>query len=211
MKSKKPRKAGSVLSGKDRRFGSHFVDHYNSSLSYARKKRKRIRFLNWATELYGCSDEKIEENILQNLSNSEEKFENDESINREVRKALEKLTPLEKQFIELFYFEFKGYPEIALVLKRKDYKLEWIHKKALDKLRILLADFVKGRFNLDVSQENDCIICQSHFRQELDELIQNKKEKETYKTLLRIFKQKYGLDVKTPQVIIGHRKKHIVE
>ena len=218
MKRKKPRKAGSaqtggrltVLSGKDRRFGDHFVDHYNSSLSYGRKKRRRIRSLNWATELYGCSDEEIEEKMLPDFPNSGENFENDESINREVRKALEKLTPLEKQFIELFYFEFKGYPEIALVLKRKDYKLEWIHKKALDKLRILLADFVKNRFQLDVSQTTDCLICQSPFRQKLDELIQNKKEEETYATLIRIFKQRYGIDIKTPQVIIGHRRKHMV-
>ena len=195
---------------KDRRFGDHFVDHYNCSLSYGRKKRRRIRSLNWATELYGCSDEEVEGKNLTDFSNSGENFENDESINREVRKALEKLTPLEKQFIELFYFEFKGYPEIAQVLKRKDYKLEWIHKKALNKLKILLADFVKNRFQLDVSQTTDCLICQSPFRQELDELILNKKEEETYAPLIKIIKQRYGIDIKTPQVIIGHRRKHMV-
>jgi hypothetical protein len=41
-------------------------------------------------------------------------------------------------------------------------------------------------------------------------LIQAKKEKETYKSLIRIFKEKYGLKIKTPQVIIGHKKKHMV-
>jgi len=195
---------------KDRRFGDHFVDHYNCSLSYGRKKRSRIHCLNWATELYGCLDEKIEERILQDIPDGKKSFERDESINRQVRKAVERLSSLENQFIQLFYFEFKSYQEIAGILKKRTYRLERIHQRALGKLRILLADFVKERFKLDVPKKTDCIICKSPFRQELDELIRNKKEEETYAPLIRIFKQKYGIVIKTPQVIIGHRRKHMV-
>ena len=195
---------------KDRRVGNHFVDHYNCSLSYGRKKRGRIRYLGWATELYGCLDEEIEERILHNFPDKSENFEKVESINKEVRKAVEKLTPMEKQFIQLFYFEFKSYQEIARILKKKAYKLERVHQRALGKLRIILADFVKQRFKLKIPEKTDCIICKSPFREELDELIKNKKEKETYGPLIRIFKQKYGIDIKTPQVIIGHKKKHMI-
>jgi RNA polymerase sigma factor (sigma-70 family) len=195
---------------KDRRFGDHFVDHYNCSLSYRRKKRGRIRYLNWATELYGCLDEEVEEKILQELSKSTDSLKEDESVNREVRKAVEKLSSAEKQFIQLFYFEFKSYQEIARIQKKKIYKLERIHQRALGKLKIILADFVKERFKLEITKNTDCIICNSPFRRELDELIRNKKEEETYAGLIKIFKQKYGVDIKTPQVIIGHRKKHMV-
>lgn len=195
---------------KDRRFGDHFVDHYNCSLPYRRKKRGRIRYLNWATELYGCLDEEIEEKILQKLSKSPDSLKEDESVNREVRKAVEKLSSAEKQFIQLFYFEFKNYQEIARILKKKIYKLERIHQRALGKLRIILTDFAKQRFKLEILEKTDCIICQSPFRKELDELIRNKKEEETYARLIKIFKQKYGVDIKTPQVIIGHKKKHMV-
>ena len=195
---------------KDRRFGDRFVDHYNCSLSYGRKKRGRIRYLNWATELYGCLDEEIEEKILQELSKSPDSLKEDESVNREVRKAVEKLSSVEKQFVEFFYFEFKSYQEIARILRKKVYKLERIHQRALGKLRIILTDFAKQRFKLEIPEKTDCIICNSPFRRELDELIRNKKEEETYAHLIRIFKQKYGIDIKTPQVIIGHRKKHMV-
>lgn len=195
---------------KDRRRGDQFVDHYNSSLSYGRKKRKRIRFLHWATELYGCLDEGIEESVLQNFSNSNESFQRDESLNQEVRKAVEKLSLAEKQFVELFYFEFKSYQEIAQLLKKKDHKLERIHQRALGKLRILLTDFAKNRFRLDVPLKSDCIICNSDFRKELEELIRNKKPEETYARLIRIFKNQYGLNVKTPQLIIGHQRNHMV-
>jgi hypothetical protein len=191
---------------KDRRFGDRFVDHYSSSLSYGRKKRSRIRYLNWATELYGCPDDEIETKILQNLSGSEV----NESINREVRKAVQKLSFEEKQFIQLFYFEFRSYQEIAGISKRKMYRLERIHQRALGKLRIILADFVKKHFDLNVPEKTNCIICNSPFRLELDKLIRAKKEHETYSRLIKVFRQKYGLVIRTPQVIIGHRKKHMV-
>ena len=194
----------------DRRAGDHFVDHYNCSLSYGRKKGGRIRYLNWAIELYGCVDEKIEGITLQDLSESTRKSEISESINREVRKAVEKLSFEEKQFVELFYFEFKSYQEIARIIKKKVYKLERIHRRALGKLKILLADFVKECFKLEISRKTDCIICNSPFRPELDKLIRNKKEEETYAHLIRIFKRKYGIDIKTPQAIIGHKKKHMI-
>jgi RNA polymerase sigma factor (sigma-70 family) len=195
---------------RDKRFGDHYVDHYKCSLSYGRKKRNRIRFLNWTTELFGYLGEEIEEKILQQVSINNGSSENDESINQEVRKAVEKLAPVEKQFVELFYFESKTYQEIAQILKKKIYKLERIHQRALGKLRILLADFVKNRFKLDIPQKTDCIICKSPFRQELDELIRNKKPEETYASLIKLFKQQYGIDIKTPQVIIGHQRKHII-
>jgi len=63
---------------KDRRFVNHYVDHYDCLLSYGRKKRGRIRYLNWATELYGCLDEEIEENILQDSPDNKESFQRDE-------------------------------------------------------------------------------------------------------------------------------------
>lgn len=195
---------------KDKRFGSHFVDHYPCSLSYGRKKRGRIRYLNWATELYGCPDTEIEEKVLQVFSSRQERSDAHEAINCEVRKAVEKLSSEEKQFIRLFYFEFKTYQQIAGKLGRKIHKLERIHQRALDKLRILLAGFVQERFNLEVPKSSHCIICNSPFRRELEQLIRDKRQDETYSRLIRIFKRKYGIAVKTPQVIIGHRSKHMV-
>jgi len=133
-----------------------------------------------------------------------------ELIDWQVRKAVKKLSKEKRLFIESFYFEFKSYQEIAGILKKRVYKLERIHKRALDKLRILLAHFVKDRFQLEVSQKTDCVICNSPFRPELDELIKNKKKEETNARLIRIFSQRYGLEIKTPQVIIGHQNKHMV-
>jgi hypothetical protein len=177
--------------------------------------------LSWAIDLFGYPDPEMEE--VTGESSPEEssssivyKEMSREETNQRVREAVGRLSPLERQFIEHFYFECKSYNQIALILNRKIYKLERIHYRALNKLRILLSDYVKTRFNLSLPEETDlkmnsrCIICKSPFRQELDKLIKAKKEGETYRSLIRIFKQKYGLEIKTPQVIIGHKRKHMV-
>lgn len=201
---------------KDRRFGHHFVDFYNSSLSYGRKKRKRIKCLNWADELFGHSEEEEAKNYDAEISDEKRnQVEDDgdpfrEETNLKVRGAVERLSPLERQFVEYFYFEDKSYREISVLSNKSIRRLERIHRRALGKLKMLLSNYVKTRFKLNLPEQTDCIICKSPFRQELDKLIQAKKEKETYKSLIRIFKEKYGLKIKTPQVIIGHRKKHMV-
>jgi hypothetical protein len=185
-----------------RRFGDPYVDDYAGSLSFSQKDKGRMRYISWAIELYGCSNADTAESKINQKS--------EELIAKEVRKAVEKLSAEERLFIEKFYFEFKSYQEIAGILKKKVYKLERIHKRALGKLRILLADFVKTRFKLVVPKMTDCVICQSPIRAELDKLIKAKKQEETYTRLIRIFKRKYGIDIKTPQAIIGHQRKHMV-
>jgi len=201
---------------KDKRFGHHFVDFYNSSLSYGRKKRKRIKCLNWADELFGHSDEEEAKNYDAEISDEKRIQVVDdgdpfrEETNLKVREAVERLSPLERQFVEYFYFEDKSYREISVIFNKSIHRLERIHHRALGKLKMLLSDYVKTRFKLNLPEQTGCIICKSPFRQELDKLIRAKKDKETYKSLIRIFKEKYGLKIKTPQMIIGHKKKHMV-
>jgi RNA polymerase sigma factor (sigma-70 family) len=194
----------------DKRRGDHFVDQYSCSLSYGRRKRGRIRYLNWAAELFGCRDREIEGRILEDSSRCDKESDMNASLNQRVRKAVKKLPFDERQFVQLFYFEFKSYQEISRKSKKSTHKLERIHHRALGKLRILLAGFVQERFKLEISEDTDCIICKSPFRRELNELIRKKAEDETYSRLIKIFKQKYGIVIRTPQVIIGHVRKHMV-
>jgi RNA polymerase sigma factor (sigma-70 family) len=195
---------------KDRRLGDHSLDHYPCILSPAGSKRGRVSYLNWATELYGYLDRDLQGIIEQWGQKRDQGPATDESINLEVRSAVEKLSPDERRFVELFYFEFRSYREISRKLRKKTYKLERIHARAVEKLRILLGDFVRQRFGLDVPPRTDCMICMSPHRRELEQLIRDKTDEETYSRLMRTFRKKHGVKIKTPQVIIGHRKKHMV-
>ncbi len=195
---------------KDRRLGEHFLDHHPCSLSPGGRKRGRVSYFNWATELYGYLDQDLQAKIEQCFPRRDQGPATDELINLEVRNAVEKLSPDEKRFVELFYFEFRSYREISRKWRKRIHKLERIHRRALDKLRILLADFVRQHFGLDVPPRTECMICMSPYRRELEQLIRDKTEDETYSRLMRTFRKRYGVNIKTPQVIIGHRKKHMV-
>ena len=194
----------------DKRRGNEFVDHYSSSSSYGRNKRARIRRFNRMTELLGHPDREIEQRILGSSFPSQESSRREDLIDCQVRSAVGRLSPAERLFIELFYFEFRSYQEIAGIMNKKTHKLERLHQRALGKLQILLADFVKAQFKLELPQRKYCAICNSSFRKELEKLIRGKKEEETYSRLLRVFRQEYGVNLKTPQAIIGHKKKHMV-
>jgi hypothetical protein len=183
-------------------YDDYYADDDDGSPSFHRKRKEIVYLVQYKVELYTCLDNEF--------SDDTSTHKRQELIRQEVRKAIKKLSNEERIFIEKFYFEFKSYQEIAGILKKRIYKLERIHRRALDKMHILLSDFVKEHFKLEVSQKTDCVICNSPFRQELDELIKRKKKEETYSRLIRTFKQKYGLDIKTPQVIIGHQRKHMV-
>ncbi len=195
---------------KDRRVGQHFVDHHSCTLSPGKKKRRRIRNLSWVADLYGVSDGQSADNGGQICSGPGRETQEDESIDLEVRKAVARLLPDEKQFVELFYFEFRTYGEIARRMKRKVHKLERINQRVREKLRLLLGDFVKERFGIAVSPVTDCVICNSPDKAAIDRLIREKKDEQTYSRLMSILRHEYGLDIRTPQVIIGHRRKHMV-
>lgn len=195
---------------KTRRFEKRALDDQPGIRFPWRKKKRRIRYQRWVDDIssawnQGPDGESPADCSLKTLNRKE-----CESIEGEVRKAVAKLQPDERRFVEMFYFEFNSYRDIARRLNKKIHKLERIHQRAIGKLRLLLASLVKEHFGMDVEKNTDCIICSSPHREKLERLINSKKEEETYSGLIKTFRQKYGIEIKTPQVIIGHRRKHMI-
>ena len=189
-----------IRSEKDRRCGDHFVDHYTCSLGYNRKKRPRLRYLNWVTG----------EEELKYLEGDSFDSERNLELENKVREAIEKLKPLEKKFIEYFYFQSWSYQDISEVLNKKIHKLERVHKQALDKLKIGLKEYVKERFQVFVPEENQCPICKSPQRKEIEQMIRSKTKEETWKRIIKLCKENYHINITTPQILIGHKKKHMI-
>ncbi|MBN1213535.1 MAG: sigma-70 family RNA polymerase sigma factor [candidate division Zixibacteria bacterium] len=134
-------------------------------------------------------------------------------IGEQVAWALDKLTADEKEFVERFYYSGQGYREISEKSGRAVYKLEALHKRAVRKLKRELAPVVKQLYNLDIvppetSATITCPICNSPSRKDIDKLIAGRDEKGTWRPIIKILKDKYGLKIKTPQVLIGHEKYH---
>ena len=131
-----------------------------------------------------------------------------EKIILEVRRALKKLMPAEREFIERFYFGGESYPEIAEKMGRRPSRIEGLHNRAVNRLKKELVGFVRRQFGIKIKLTDKCPICNSPHRDEIDLLINDKKHAETWKQVIRILKSKYNIIIKTPQILIGHQKYH---
>lgn len=201
---------------RDKRRKDHYVDFYSCSLSYQqgdsckRKKRGRVRYLNWAVEKSGVSPV-FQEGLDLGEKENKEKIKKDKELEKKVHRALSQLDETECKFIIYFYFDCISYKEIGFLLKKRKDKLQRIHQSALDKLTLILKDYVEKRFKLRAEDETSCIICHSPHREELDRIIRGKRKEETWKRIIRILRDGYGLKIKTPQILIGHLRKHMVD
>lgn len=142
----------------------------------------------------------------------------DPEIEQQVREALAKLSEKEKIFIEEFYYQGRSYKEISGILKINLKQAEYLHRRAIFKLKNLLADFVEGKFKIRVDKVTldksvtdrkpsvVCVICRNPKQREIEKVIASKKEQETWRVILKKLKRKFNLDIKAPQVLMGHMK-----
>lgn len=192
---------------KDKRRKDHFVDYYACSLGYGRKKGKRIRALNWVEGVEEPESVSEESDLIERMKEEKEKVE----LEEKVEQAMDNLESAEKEFIRHFYYDCKSYDQISEIMNKTKDRLERIHRSALEKLKFSLKGFVYQRYKIKISPERKCQICSHPEREKLDELIKTKKEEETWKKILRTFKQEFNLEIKTPQILINHQKRHMLD
>ena len=131
-----------------------------------------------------------------------------ERIVEAVQHGLNELDEDEREFLILFHFMGKSYRQIAEQSGRELYRLEALHLRALKRLRSLLARFVATEFGIITERGNDCPICNSPHVSEIDQIIDQKQEEETWRRSMREIAQRFGLKLTTPQILIGHRRFH---
>jgi hypothetical protein len=137
-----------------------------------------------------------------------EEREKASEIRSRVREALERVSVQEQEFIVQFYFMGKSYREISEQSGRPIYKLEALHKRAVKKLKKELGGFVRERFGVETESDADCLICRSPHVAEINRLLSQRDKTATWRPIIKILRDKYGLKVSSPQVLIGHEKYH---
>ena len=131
-------------------------------------------------------------------------------IRQRVGEALRRLSEEEKEFVERFYYIGQGYREISEKSGRTVYKLEAVHKRAFRKLKKELAPMVKEFYDLDIEKKSEltCPLCRSPYREEIDRLIGSRDRQGTWRPIIKVLREKYGLKINTPQILVGHEKYH---
>ncbi len=112
------------------------------------------------------------------------------------------------EFIIRFYFMGQGYGEISEKSGRAVHKLEALHKRAIRKLKARLQTFVKKRYGLKSRKGGVCALCESPHRAAINEIITKRSQLMTWRPVLKEINKQFGLNIKSPQVLIGHQKYH---
>ena len=129
-------------------------------------------------------------------------------IRQKVAGALEHLSREEKEFITRFYYMGQSYREISEKSGRAVHKLAALHTRALKRLKALLGGFVAEKFDIDTGKALSCPLCASRFCREIDQIIDQRGPKATWKPVMKLLKERFGIKVRSPQLLIGHVRYH---
>ncbi len=168
---------------------------------------KRIVYQNWIVDI-GRDPSLPQEEIVAQVEASDA-YE----LRSRVREAIQSLDEKERELIEQVYFLGQSFRSVSDATGRAVYKLEALHRRAFRKLRNNLTTFVRTRFQLDdIAGEEDCdscAICSSLLRVDIERLIAGRSRVETWRPLMKCLRSDFGLDIRSPQILISHEKYHM--
>jgi hypothetical protein len=124
-----------------------------------------------------------------------------------VREALDELTAAERVTIERHDFEGLSLVDIAAELGCPCSKVQATRRRALRRLRKVLAPFVQERFGVS-PPSTVCPICTSPFRRDAERIIAARRGDEPYSIVISQLRHDFKIAIISPKTIIGHMKYH---
>jgi rubrerythrin len=129
-------------------------------------------------------------------------------LREQVGAAVAQLNEEERELIERFYYAGDSYFEIARALHVSPRRLEAVHRRALKRLKKILAPLVRSYYGLTKDAPSGCPICESEHRGTIDELIGDRDRTRSWKPVMREIRDRCGVRIKSPMTLIGHEKYH---
>ncbi|HSG99132.1 MAG TPA: sigma factor-like helix-turn-helix DNA-binding protein [candidate division Zixibacteria bacterium] len=129
-------------------------------------------------------------------------------IERRVRDALEELEEFERVALEHYHFMGRTPSQIAAECRRSERAVRRALREGAEKLRFALAEFVSQRFEIPPPSIAGCPICASAHRRRAERIIAGKQSDETWRRVIRELRERAGIEIKTPQELVGHSKYH---
>lgn len=125
-----------------------------------------------------------------------------------VTRALDGISEDEAAFIRRFYFQGFTYEEIGRETGRDTNRLILLHRRAVRSLIARLRPRCKHREAGDILSRSDCPLCRHSDRQGIERLLHTKRREETWKRIIAVLRETFGMPILTPQQIVGHLKYH---
>jgi hypothetical protein len=165
---------------------------------------ERITYQNWIVELGHDPD-------LPPVIPGENPLSEDrtQSVRERVSAAMDRLDEQEREFVILFHYQGKTYRSISASSGRPVHRLETLHHRALKKLKRELAGWVELTYGIPSLKNADCSLCNCSERSAIDQLIAERNPRESWKPVLDQLRERFGLTISSPQLVIGHEKYHL--
>ncbi len=129
---------------------------------------------------------------------------------RAVRQALRQLPRRERRLITLHHFQGDSLAEAAAKLQEDSERIKIVYRRGMRRLQILLSGFVADEFGIK-SRANNCVICASAQRAEIEEILSRRSEHEGYAKVIAEVAERFAVRLKSPQTIVGHLKYHTLQ
>jgi hypothetical protein len=162
--------------------------------------QRRLIYRNWIADL-GCGPD--DDRHVEQWPDDRAQL-----VRAAVSEALAGLTEDEREFVERYYYMGQTYGQISELSGRAIYKLEALNRRAIVRLRRKLGPLIRKLYGVEKEQADDCPICRSGCRAEIDRIIENKPKSEPWGPTMRRIRFEFGLDLRSPQRLIGHVKYH---
>lgn len=137
-----------------------------------------------------------------------EQWERMDEIRTEVRRAVDRLTGLERTTIEGCYFDGISMGRLATIEGVTVSRVVMAHRQGLRRLRQMLAPFVARWYGIGVIRNPACSICTAAWREDAEAIIDAKTQDVTWGQIMTRIERATGWRAKSPQVLIVHQRKH---
>ena len=179
--------------------------------------RNRVSFEDWISALCASPErdrERERDWAPCTEADEKEREENErraDKISREVRRALELLDKGERESVELYYFMGESLENITERLSVSKRQVEKNLRVGTLKMKRILYKFVRESFQLmKTPSQPNCLICASSDRDIAEKIIKSKKPEEPWRRVMRELREKLGIEIRTPQSLIGHVRYHLL-
>jgi len=128
-------------------------------------------------------------------------------IETRVQQAMRKLTSDEREIVERIHYMGQTCREISEKSGRSVPRLESLHGRAMKRLRKELRPLVKELYGIEPPSPR-CVICRSPLREEIDRMLEEHDVRRSWRTVMQRLRDEYGVRLRTPHTLIGHKKYH---
>lgn len=173
--------------------------------------KRRLIYNNWIAETGAAGRSARAWSRPDDLSgdNLPEDIQRRRELEDAVRRAVESLPPDNRELIIRYYFMGESLGHISEVSGRRKSKLVALLRRTHRMLKKRLIGPLGKGCRIPHNPAETCPVCRCADRAEINLLIKNRDPARTWRPVMAALRQRYGLQVRAPQVLISHEKYHL--